>query len=268
MITKISKKNIGDEKIAKNIFWIIMAFVNDFTKKGLIDRVFNHDFRPISLGGWCGPTKAIREASLDPRAYPFDYIRTTFEGVCKCLKYDFKDFFPKKPWISENIKGPNVYRGEYTSFWHHDITKPETIEAFKRRIKRFVDLLSKTRKTVVFIRVVVDVDPLKEFSQMEIFNKIISEKFPNLKYKFVFIMHGQKIGTVQIKAINNTTAVWCIDRSRVDKIMDITDYQEGYKKIIDFVVKKDNWPPKLDAILTNIKKDNDLWLVDGIPMVK
>ena len=51
-------------------------------------------------------------------------------------------------------------------------------------------------------------------------------------------------------------------------MMDITDYQEGYKKIIDFITKKSNWPPKSDATLINIKKDNDLWLVDGIPMVK
>ncbi|MDO8530225.1 MAG: DUF1796 family putative cysteine peptidase [bacterium] len=262
------KKRAGSGKDAKNIFKAITAPVRDFMQKGLINRLFSHDFKPISLGGWCGPTGAIRAASLDLRAYPFDYIRTTFEGVCKCLAYDFKDFFPEKPWVSETIKGCNVYRGRYTSFWYHDIIKPETTDAFERRIERFTDLLRKTKKTVVFTRVVVDIDPLKEFSQIEVFNKIISEKFPNLKYKFVFIIHGQEIGTVQIKSINDATAVWCINRSQVDREMDITDYQEGYKKVIDFVIKRNNWPPKPDTIVTDIKKGNDLWLVDGIPMVK
>jgi hypothetical protein len=261
MLIENLKKRIGNERIIKNIFWII-------TQKGLNNRLFNHDFKPISLGGWCGPTKVIREASLDPRAYPFDFIRTTFEGVCECLKYDFKDFFPEKPWVSEKIKGFNAYRGKYTSFWYHDITKPGAVESFKRRINRFTNLLGKTKRTIVFIRVVVDTYPIREFSQIRIFDKIISEKFPNLKYKFVFIMHGQNIGTVQIKSINDNTDVWCVDRSRVDRAMDITDYQEGYKKIIDFVIKKDNWPPKSEIILNDIKKDNDLWFVDGIPMVK
>jgi len=262
------KKIMGNEKNPKDMLKIIKTFAKDFIQKGSMSRLFNHDFKPISLGGWCGPTGAIRATSFDLRAYPFDYIRSTFEGVCKCLKYDFKDFFPEKPWVSESIRGLNVYRGRHTSFWYHDIIKPETIDAFKRRIKRFTSLLRKTKKTIVFIRVVVDTDPLKEFSQIEFFNKIIREKFPNLKYKFVFIIHGQEMGTVQAKPINDATAVWCIDRSRIDREMDITDYQEGYKKIIDFVVKKGNWPPKTGTIVTDIKKDNDLWLVDGIPMVK
>ncbi len=264
MFIKNLKKRIGNSKVLKSIFWIITVLVRDFIQKG----VFKHDFTPLSLGGWCGPTRVIREASLDLRAYPFDYIRTTFEGVCKCLKYDFKDFFPEKPWVSENIRGLNVYRGKYTSFWYHDIAKLEIREAFERRAQRFVNFLGKTKKTVVFIRVVVDLDPLKEFSQIESFNNIMREKFPNLKYKFVFIIHGQRIGTTQIKSINDATAVWCVDRSRLDREMDITDYQVGYKKIIDFVIKKNNWPLKSDAILTDIKKDNDLWFVDGIPMVK
>jgi len=257
-----------NEKNYKNIFWIIIAAVKKLARFEMINEIFASNFKPVSLGGWCGPTRAIREVSLDPQAYPFDYIRTTFEGVCKFLEYDFKDFFPEKPWISEKIIGFDVYRGKYASFWYHDITNPKTIEAFKRRIERFTNLLKKTKKTIIFIRVVVDRDPVKEFSQMQAFDRIIRKKFPNLKYKFVFIIHGQKIRTLQIQPINDKTAVWCVDRSRKDGIMDIIDYKDGYKKIIDFVIRKNNWPPKPEIVLIDIKKDNDLWLVDGIPMVK
>lgn len=261
------KKRIKNDRVFKGVYWIATSLFKEFIQTGSFNKIFSHNFKPISLGGWCGPTRVIREVSLDPKAYPFDHMRTTFEGICRFFEYDFQDFFPEEPFVSKKIKGHDVYLAKYASFWYHDITKQEVIDALKRRIARLMNLLKTTKKTIVFIRVVVDPEPAKEFSQLKVFNKTMKEKFPNLKYKFVFIVHGQRMGNIQIRAINDVTSVWCVDRSRFDREMDITDYREGYKKIIDFVAKKSNWPPKPDIILSDIKKGNDLWIVDGVPMV-
>ena len=46
----------------------------------------------ISIGCWCGP--AMGMGSSRDEAYPFDFVRSTFEGVIDCINNDFINFFP------------------------------------------------------------------------------------------------------------------------------------------------------------------------------
>ena len=49
----------------------------------------------ISLGGWCGTTMSLRGNKLYNDAYPFDHVRSTFNGIVDCFENDFKNYFPK-----------------------------------------------------------------------------------------------------------------------------------------------------------------------------
>jgi hypothetical protein len=175
--------------------------------------------RIVSIGGWCGVSMVVREKmALYHEAFPFDYILSSFKGVIHFFRSGFDDFFPGKilPCIENDRK---QFAGVYTTFLHHDLQDPMVVKAFRRRINRFLDLLTQDTP-VLFVR--ASGAYFDEAPQIPEFLAVIREKFPALKFRLLFISHyqgeGKKFQTTDANVITHyleTEASWEEDYRRI-----------------------------------------------------
>ena len=191
----------------------------------------------ISIGGWCGTTMSLRENNLYNEAYPFDYIRSTFEGVINCIENNFENFFPKKIEL-DIIKNYNwkSYRGKYFGFYHHDLRDSKIIDDFNRRINRFNNLLKETNNKIIFIRTIITHDYNDEIKLANSFIKAIEDKFPLLEFLLIFVIPGQDKSMFYKKIKKNTFIFTLNDKSENNNNLGteyrpIYDYLKNYLKI-------------------------------------
>ena len=86
--------------------------------------------RFISLGCWCGTTISLRGNNLYEEALPFDYIRSTFNGIIDCFENNYVNFLPKKIELDiiPNYHYTNKsFRGKYFGFYHHNLHDKKNI---------------------------------------------------------------------------------------------------------------------------------------------
>jgi len=136
--------------------------------------------RAVSLGGWSGVKAAIHELAFDKANLPFDWLRSSLDGVCHALRSDFSEFL-RCDWVvprSDGVQGgptttdflsagadgqrplildvtavpdlPPRHEHVYVSargwsFWYDDLTHEREREKYERRIKRFRELHLGTR---------------------------------------------------------------------------------------------------------------------------
>ncbi|CAK0888409.1 unnamed protein product, partial [Prorocentrum cordatum] len=83
---------------------------------------------------------------------PFDWIRTTVDGLLHYIRSDFSGFFDFVTKLP--VPGCNrmvMYRDRLHSFWHDDPEDPAMREKYARRIERFNQLDARVRP-VLFVR--------------------------------------------------------------------------------------------------------------------
>jgi hypothetical protein len=110
----------------------------------------------VSLGCYCGPKLTFQRMGRGAETLPFDWIRTTHEGVLHFLTTDFEgfyDFLTQKP--VPGCTAMTMYRSHHHSFWHDDPTDPGMHERYERRFQRFRDIDASSRP-VLFVRVAAD----------------------------------------------------------------------------------------------------------------
>jgi len=134
----------------------------------------NEDFCYISLGSDCCPAFALKELNLRLDAYPFDWLKISFDSLSRCIQDDFR-LFHKNP-ILDQIR--QVVVDEYGIEFTHDypiepITtykcennllqpqrsiKPDyekyidfNVEKYGRRIERFRNVLHDPSKPLLFL---------------------------------------------------------------------------------------------------------------------
>lgn len=106
----------------------------------------------VSLGCYCGPKLSFQKMGRGAATLPFDWIRTTVDGLLHYIRSDFSgfyDFATKLP-----VPGCNkmvMYRDRFHSFWHDDPEDPAMQEKYGRRIERFNQLDARSRP-VLFVR--------------------------------------------------------------------------------------------------------------------
>lgn len=95
----------------------------------------------ISLGCYCGVSRALQAVGLKKHSYPFDWVRTPVFGLIHVLETRFADFLTYTTCADKGrvgtLFGSATWGG---SFWHHDPDKPNTATAFTRRAERFLGL--------------------------------------------------------------------------------------------------------------------------------
>lgn len=197
----------------------------------------------ISLGGWCGTRISLREHHLYNESYPFDSIRSKFEGIIDCINTNFKNFFPIKI-EPENfpVFKTILYRGKYFSFFHHNLFDGKIITDLKRRCIRFKYLLKKNDDKIIFIRTIITYDFYDEIKLTDDFIKSIKNINPDLNFILVFVITGQKT-TQYYKNINDITFIFTLN----DKIDG--NLKDEYEPIFNFLLTNN--------LFENIPQSND-----------
>mmetsp|Transcript_20202 Transcript_20202/g.57795 ORF Transcript_20202/g.57795 Transcript_20202/m.57795 type:complete len:424 (+) Transcript_20202:86-1357(+) len=106
----------------------------------------------VSLGSYCAVAAALNHLKLRTAAYPFDWNRTTLEGVIHFLENRFSDFLSflsVKDFPGGKHTGGKAYCGVHHSVWHEDLATEEGNEKYRRRISRFYENVA---PRILFIR--------------------------------------------------------------------------------------------------------------------
>jgi len=91
----------------------------------------------ISLGCFCAASNALQLLGLKRNSYPFDWVRSSNEGIMHCLDMQFEDFLTYSTYLVQDqyvIFGGTRWGG---SFWHHNLEVPVTRHDMTRRVNRF-----------------------------------------------------------------------------------------------------------------------------------
>lgn len=110
------------------------------TRLGLMDDYvleFIEQAEFISLGNFCGVSRALQAMGVKKYSYPFDWVRTPSYGVIHCLENDFEDFLTFTVARDEGPKG-HLFGGSHWggSFWHHNVLDKKEKDNFTRRVER------------------------------------------------------------------------------------------------------------------------------------
>eukprot|EP00928_Gymnodinium_smaydae_P093450 TRINITY_DN7762_c0_g2_i2.p1 TRINITY_DN7762_c0_g2~~TRINITY_DN7762_c0_g2_i2.p1 ORF type:complete len:537 (+),score=88.32 TRINITY_DN7762_c0_g2_i2:70-1680(+) len=90
----------------------------------------------ISLGCFCAASNALQLMGLKRNTYPFDWVRSSIDGVIHCLDSHFEDFLT---YSTYNVQGAYIVFGGTRwggSFWHHNLEFPVTRTDMARRALR------------------------------------------------------------------------------------------------------------------------------------
>jgi hypothetical protein len=166
----------------------------------------------VSLGAQCTPASAIKFHNLSHERFPFDWLVTPFESLCKILEDDFENFFlyenlelwaNDKRFVLDKGTGclfahdfpmkfniPHVFDIEQ---FHQNSPAPqeEVVENFldyykdicaiyQRRIKRFKELAYREEPLIFFRR-----DATAK--EATILHELLAKKFPNRQFMLVII---------------------------------------------------------------------------------
>jgi hypothetical protein len=110
----------------------------------------------VSLGCSCGPKMSFKEIGRGAETLPFDWVRTTLDGIMHFLLTDFDKYFDfvterEIPLPQDAKKSMHMYRGPLHSFWHDNPKMPSMLERYRRRIVRF-NSFSAEEQPVLFVR--------------------------------------------------------------------------------------------------------------------
>mmetsp|Transcript_3073 Transcript_3073/g.7871 ORF Transcript_3073/g.7871 Transcript_3073/m.7871 type:complete len:295 (-) Transcript_3073:154-1038(-) len=192
--------------------------------------------RLVSLGCYCGVKSSFQNIGRGSEHLPFDWMRTSLEGLERFIKTDFAGFFdwipPAKPIKAPPGKNMNMvlYRHYQHSFWHDDPTDSSMQEKYTRRIERLRNLDGHS-STVLFVRAAVQPNELLASSR---FLKLLEEKFgPNVKLMHILLKQGRLKGPAQIKNLPNLL-VWYHDSEGQPAQAAFTDaVKEGLNWAVD-----------------------------------
>mmetsp|Transcript_58774 Transcript_58774/g.137214 ORF Transcript_58774/g.137214 Transcript_58774/m.137214 type:complete len:327 (+) Transcript_58774:87-1067(+) len=110
----------------------------------------------VSLGCYCGVKASFQSIGRGSEHMPFDWMRTSLDGLLHFIRSDFAGFFN---YVSGPISIPGqtcvLYRGYQHSFWHDNPTDPAMVSKYERRMDRFNSIDGDARK-VLFVRAVCD----------------------------------------------------------------------------------------------------------------
>eukprot|EP00971_Amphidinium_carterae_P138211 2738539-Amphidinium_carterae.1 len=93
----------------------------------------------VSLGNYCAVASALQALGMRKYAYPFDWVRSSVNGIIHLLENSFADFFD---YDASEMTAEHGVVYKHTpwggSFWHHDIKEADVKACFKRRIDRMM----------------------------------------------------------------------------------------------------------------------------------
>ena len=224
-------------------------------------------FEFISLGGWCGTKLALKGNGYDRASYPFDYVRSSIEGVIDCIQNNFANYFPKDLVRNQNYKTYEPFIGKYIGFYHDDLHDENTIQSFKRKINRFNEILllaaepPQQHREICFLRTICTENYQDELKYYKNLQEVLDTK--SIKYIVIFIIPNQDV-TRYYKNLDDKTFIFTLN----DMSYDNSKLGIEYKYIYDFI-KHHNLFAEIPAPneYVIVERKSRLWLVDDLPMV-
>eukprot|EP00747_Dinoflagellata_sp_TGD_P170135 gnl/TRDRNA2_/TRDRNA2_200929_c0_seq1.p1 gnl/TRDRNA2_/TRDRNA2_200929_c0~~gnl/TRDRNA2_/TRDRNA2_200929_c0_seq1.p1 ORF type:complete len:433 (-),score=80.74 gnl/TRDRNA2_/TRDRNA2_200929_c0_seq1:27-1325(-) len=149
-----------------------------------------HEF--VSLGCACGVARALQALNLVKFAYPFDWVRSSAEGVIHCLDKRFEDFLTFSAVSQPDGSAGPIYTatGWGGSFWHHDPLSADTTATFTRRAERFLGLREVApTKPRIFVRAL---NATKELETIPLLLQALRRVLPSCDVRFLVLVDCQK----------------------------------------------------------------------------
>lgn len=162
----------------------------------------------ISLGSNCFIKIFLRHIKCEQETHFFDYIGCPMWSVYELIKNDFSDVFNIEEYRNEYtlIGLPKmVTNSRYNLKFNHDLSNfkftdqfSEFKEKYKRRIKRFMDLLmssenilfmrfEETKENRIIKEKYNEKNKISELEYIKLFSKFLRSNYPELKFKIIFI---------------------------------------------------------------------------------
>jgi len=157
------------------------------TSEALNSFATSHEF--ISLGCCCAVSNAMQLIGLKRNSYPFDWVRSSLEGIMHCLDVQFEDFLTYSTYtVSDQyvVFGGTRWGG---SFWHHNLEIPMTRSDMARRVSRFYGRENvPTCTPKVFVR---GVNSTREINAALRFKRCLHDALPGQDISMLFIVELQ-----------------------------------------------------------------------------
>jgi len=139
----------------------------------------------VSLGSYCAVAACLNHLKLRTAAYPFDWNRTTIEGVIHFLQtgfVDFLSFLSVKDFPGGKNTGGKAYCGAHHSVWHEDLAAEDGTAKYRRRISRFFQNAAPRK---LFIRCL---NASVELSNAAALLQVLQRLFPGSKVHLLLIV--------------------------------------------------------------------------------
>lgn len=140
----------------------------------------------ISLGCFCSVSNALQLLGLKRNSYPFDWVRSSLEGVTHCLDVQFEDFLTYSTYTMTDqyaIFGGTRWGG---SFWHHNLEVPVTRQDMARRVSRFYGQENIAACTPrVFVR---SINSTREITAVLRFRQALKDALPEAQQVFILFI--------------------------------------------------------------------------------
>jgi hypothetical protein len=154
----------------------------------------------VSLGCFCGVTRALQCLGLKRYTYPFDWVRSNTPATICCLQTDFKhftthSFVGEGPGPGLQLYGGSKWGG---SFWHHNPDDAKVQAGFQRRISRLYGKLEvPPERTRVFC---ISLNSLTDLASIPKLRMLLEEKLPKAEiYLLVFIDNQPAYGPIRLE---------------------------------------------------------------------
>jgi len=127
----------------------------------------------ISLGCYCGPKLTFQKIGRGAETLPFDWLRTSLDGLMHMLttRFDgFYDYVSKLP--VPGFEPMTIYRSHLHSFWHDNPDESSMREKYERRIARMYGMAGKSEmdagssKKLLFVRVAASTQELSRSEEL------------------------------------------------------------------------------------------------------
>jgi len=170
----------------------------------------------ISLGCWCGIAACLNALKLRDAAFPFDWNRTTMQGIIHFLDTSFVDFLQfstVKAFPESKNSGGKMFSGVHHSVWHEDCSTAEHTEKYHRRISR---LLQNTATKLLFIRCL---NANTEVIEGEHLLSVLRCLYPQSEVCLLLIVDCQPAAkSFVVEGTNDQLLVYCIELSKLGTV--------------------------------------------------
>lgn len=193
-----------------------------------LDSGLNADVSCVSLGSYCAVASALNHLKLRTAAYPFDWNRTTIEGVIHFLSTRFADFlhfWSVKDFEGGLDTGGKAYCGAHHSIWHENLASGDGTSKYERRIARFYE---NGAPKMLFVR---SLNSSAELGSAATLLRVLQGLFPKSHvYLLVIVCCQPAARSFAAQGTNGRLLVHCTPQWSLDGLLYVPPIRAAYER--------------------------------------